>query len=165
MTEATGFTDFLNRCDARPPCVMLALFQGQNSVALLRYDLPQTAQSTALRMIASSMLEVAVSRDADRVIPVVHTEATLAGRWMPQLAFVDQLVSRARSIGIAVSDALCVTPDAWGSYFDVGLPRGGHVLDALDPIARHHPFARHHPIARHHPSAEPHPIPSGAAQI
>lgn len=102
-------------------------FEGSRSLGAMRVDLPQDDLDSAAATILGLVCRV---QEADAVAVVVYTDDPL-GEGMPHAELVDELTRRADACGVRLSDALCVGPDAWGSYVDPQSPTGGRPLDDI----------------------------------
>jgi hypothetical protein len=109
--------------------LVLIPFHASRSHGGMRFDLPDTDDD--VEAFASTALGL-VCRipDVDGVAAVIYSDDSLAVA-LPRQALVDALSVRADACGMRLTDALCVGPDAWGSYLDADLPRGGRPLAEL----------------------------------
>ncbi|GAB3603046.1 DUF4192 family protein [Microbacterium aureliae] len=107
--------------------VVLVPFEGKRTCGGMRFDLPH-ADDEVDRLAATFIGMVCKLPDVDRVAIVVYTDEAFDGHGIPRESLVEALRIRADACGLAIVDALCVGPDAWGSYLDP------------DPAARRRPL-------------------------
>jgi hypothetical protein len=113
--------------------VVLVPFAGNRTLGAMRLDLPDTVDRDEIDRVASTFIGMVCKvAHVDALAVVVFTD-TPVGRAeaLPHDALVGALLTRADLCGLRASDALCLAPDAWGSYLDPALPRGGRSLDAI----------------------------------
>lgn len=113
-------------------------FGASRTLGALRLDLPdEDADADAVAATVLGM--VCRIEDADGLTAVVYTDDAFAER-MPRFRLAAALRDRADECGMRLLDALCVGPDAWGSYLDRDLPAGGRPLTDLgdEPAGAEH---------------------------
>lgn len=109
--------------------VVLIPFQGSRSLGGMRFDLPGPSEDPA-RITATFIGMVCRIPDADAFAAIVYAEDAW-DEGMPRRELVRALLSRADDCGLRVTDALCVSGDAWGSYLDPECPEQGRPLSEL----------------------------------
>lgn len=115
--------------------LLCVAFEGGRSVGVLRHDLPRRGRDRAA-LVAVVVATLCRMPGVDGVLPVVYTDDRFgARRAAPERRLVELLVDRADEAGFVVRDALCVAADAWGSYFEPGLPATGHPLELIERCA------------------------------
>lgn len=116
--------------------LVLIPFDGSRSLGAMRVDLPRrdVDDPPALEGAASTLLGMMCRvPHADGFAMVVYTEVRFADEGeAPHRRLIQALERHADSCGVRVTDALCVAPDAWGSYLDPLSPDTGRPLSDLD---------------------------------
>ncbi|WP_405372187.1 MULTISPECIES: DUF4192 family protein [unclassified Microbacterium] len=108
--------------------VLVPMASGR-SLGAMRVDLP--AAHVDPDAAASSMIGLVCRiSGADAVVAVAYTPARIA-RGLPTARLIAAIERSADACGIAVSDALTVAANGWGSHFDRDLPPGGRPLADL----------------------------------
>jgi len=112
--------------------LVLVVFAGSKTCAAYRVDLPGEAGDLAYKRFATTLIGMLCRiRGADGVIPIVYTnDAFEECGDVPHDSLATRFVSRARSGGFRVLDALCVARDGWSSYLSDRGKR--HPLSELD---------------------------------
>lgn len=100
--------------------VVVVPFARGRTTGGLRFDLPGAGDDSD-RHAATFVGMACRVHDTDSIAVVVYTDDDCAGDELPHRAVVEAMVSRADACGLEVNDALCVTPQAWGSYLDPGV--------------------------------------------
>lgn len=105
--------------------LVLVVFCGSRTCAAYRVDLPAPSSDAVYKRLVTTLIGMLCRvRGADGVIPVVYTDDAFAEcGGIPRQTLAAHLVSRARSGGFRVLDALCVAGDGWASYLDESDPR------------------------------------------
>lgn len=119
----------------RPARSLVAIpFAGTRSLGAMRFDLPQSDVEAAAATCLGLVCRIP---DASAVAWVVYTDEPFAPHRDDGLPHRDLIAAIERcsdACGIRLHDALCVAPDAWGSYLDSACPPAGWSLAELgDP--------------------------------
>jgi hypothetical protein len=100
--------------------LVLVAFRGKRTGGAYRVDLPAPASDLVYKRIATTLIGMLCRvQGADGVVPVIYTDDRFDEcGGIPRETLARRLISRARSAGFDVKEALCVAQDGWGSYFD-----------------------------------------------
>ena len=138
IVKAAGAAEFLSlvpRMLGYVPTRSLVMipFSGSRSIGALRFDLPGGESDAVDRVAATVIGTVCRLPEADAVAAITFTGAAFSDEdRMPHTDLLRALERRADACGLAVTDALCVAEDGWGSLFDPECPAQGRALTDLD---------------------------------
>jgi hypothetical protein len=118
--------------------LVLVAFRGKRTGGAYRVDLPAPASGLVYKRIATTLIGMLCRIEgADGVVPVIYTDDRFDEcGGIPRETLARRLISRARSAGFDVKEALCVAQDGWGSYYD-DEGAGQQPLEMIDESAAH----------------------------
>ena len=112
--------------------LVLVPFSGTRTLGAMRVDLPDGSTGADVDCAASTLIGMVCKVSAaDAVALVAYTDRRFGHDGIPHALLARALHERADACGLRLVDALCVAPDAWGSYLDPECPLSGWPLADL----------------------------------